>query len=405
MQLDGDGGVRACCGGRKLVTRVAREPRAIAKQILLKTVAAATKRHPVLLPQAAADEATLLDVVAPYRVEGNELVVRIGEPHRGLLSATLLTPQRPNSLRPLWHSTPLPYDGPSAFRFSLRDGTVRLAERRAGEVPLPLPSRRFCWSLDWQASDNGSRSHRSRVMGHYVPGGGVVDDAYYSGENYVDYEAESVSTREAIVGLARRYPFRGTALEIGCATGGLLADLKTSGIDAVGIDSSAWAVERARERVGAERVWQFDVEQERVDSVLASRAPLGALIMLSVFEHFADPFAVLERLSARVAPGGRLFLTTTNAEGIGHFMFGCDWEGYFDWTHHGVDLVSARSLREGLPRLGWQVEQLETTIVWDGNADPTHATLREWWASDARFRRLLVEREVGDLITCVATKQ
>jgi hypothetical protein len=43
-------------------------------------------------------------------------------------------------------------------------------------------------------------------------------------------------------------------------------------------------------------------------------------------------------------------------------------------------------------------------VVWDGNADPTHATLREWWASDARFRRLLTERDLGDLITCVATR-
>jgi len=56
-------------------------------------------------------------------------------------------------------------------------------------------------------------------------------------------------------------------------------------------------------------------------------------------------------------------------------------------------------------RLGWRLEQLETTVVWDGDADPTHATLRDWWASDARFRRLLVEREAGDLISCVATKQ
>ena len=126
--------------------------------------------------------------------------------------------------------------------------------------------------------------------------------------------------------------------------------------------------------------------------------------MLSVFEHFLDPFRVLDRLSRLVDRGGRLFLTTTNADGIGRRFFGRDWEGYFDWTHHGVDRVSARSLREGLARCGWQVAQLDTSIVWDRNADPTHATLRDWWAYDARFRRLLAEREIGDLITCVATK-
>jgi hypothetical protein len=138
--------------------------------------------------------------------------------------------------------------------------------------------------------------------------------------------------------------------------------------------------------------------------VLEPGARFGALIMLSVFEHFGDPFAVLERLSALVEPGGRLFLTTTNADSLCHGIFERDWEGYFDWTHLGVDLVSVRSIREGFSRLGWRVEQLETSVTWDSNADPTHATLREWWVSDARFRRLLVERDLGDLITCVATR-
>jgi SAM-dependent methyltransferase len=286
--------------------------------------------------------------------------------------------------------------------FHVGDGSVRLAGQSRGEVPLPLRSRRFCWAFELRPDDGSAP--RSRMTGHYVPGAGAVGDGYYAGENYVDYEAESLSTREMIVELARRHPFGGRALEIGCATGALLDDLAKAGVDAVGVDYSEWAVARALERVGAGRVWQCDVERDAGWAVLAGHAPFGALIMLSVLEHFADPFGVLERLTALVDRGGRLFLTTTNAEGLGHTLFGDDWEGYFDWTHQGVDLVSAASLRDGLDRLGWHVEQLETSVVWDSNADPTHATLREWWASDARFRRLLVERNLGDLVTCVATK-
>jgi len=138
-------------------------PRAIAKQALLKTVGAATRRHPVLLPQAAADEANLLEVVAPYRVENGELVVTIRERRPGMLTATLLAPQRPNSSRLLWRSAPLRYDGPSILRFDLSDGTVRFAERPSGEVPVPLPSRRFCWSLELQPGDeSGPRSRVTR---------------------------------------------------------------------------------------------------------------------------------------------------------------------------------------------------------------------------------------------------
>ncbi len=377
-------------------------PRALAKRALLDAVAQVTRRHPVLLPRAAADEATILSVTAPYRVDGPVLQVDIRDRARGTLTAEVRLPAPSNSLRLHWSSEPLTYDGPAPLGFDLQSGQVHLGDRLVGTVPVPLPSRRFCWSLDLHPEDGTGR--RSRVTGHYVPGRGDVDDAYYSGDNYVDYEAESLSTRDTIVDLARRYPFSGVALEIGCATGALLEDLQKAGFDAVGIDYSAWAVERARARVGAGRVWQVDIERDLHNQAVASRAPFGALIMLSVLEHFADPFSVLEHLSALVAPGGRLFLTTTNAGGLGRSLFGRDWEGYFDWTHLGVDQVSARSLRDGLERLLWHVELLETTVIWDGNADPTHATLREWFASDARFRRLLVERDLGDLISCVATK-
>lgn len=377
-------------------------PRAMAKRALLDAVAALTQRHPVLLPRAAADEASILAVEAPYRVQDIVLTIQILERAHGTLAVQLGIPGPHNSSRLHWSSDPIPYDGPVALRFDVQSGTIALGDRTLGTSPVPLPSRRFTWTF--RLDPQGGASSRARVTGHYLPGSGVVDDTYYSGDNYVDYEAESLTTRESIVGFARQYPYSGTALEIGCATGALLEDLQRAGFDAVGVDYSAWAVERARARVGADRVWQMDIERDRDHASVSARAPYGALIMLSVLEHFADPFGVLERLSALVAPGGRLFLTTTNAGGLGRSLFGKDWEGYFDWTHLGVDRVSAQSLREGLGRIGWRVDQLETTVVWDGNADPTHATLREWFASDARFRRLLVERDLGDLISCVATR-
>ena len=377
-------------------------PRAIAKRMLLRTVEVLTSRHPVLLPQIASDEASTLDVTAPYRVEGPTLDIQIHNPGRGELTATLLTPNGANASRVHWRSKPIPFNGPAMLGFDLTSGQVRVGGQDCGHAPVPLPARRFSWALTIR--DSGRE--RSRVTGHYLPGNGAVGDDYYAGGNYVDYEAESLTTRELVVALARQYPFRGVAVEIGCATGGLLEDLGRAGVDAIGVDYSAWAVGRARERVGQDRVWQVDVEKDELtETPLAARAPFGALIMLSVLEHFADPFGVLERVGRLVGPGGRLFLTTTNAGGVSRWLFGRDWEGYFDWTHRGVDAVSAESLKTHLDRLSWKIEQFGTSLVWDGNADPTHATLREWWVSDARFRRLLAERDLGDLITCVATKR
>jgi hypothetical protein len=127
-------------------------------------------------------------------------------------------------------------------------------------------------------------------------------------------------------------------------------------------------------------------------------------VLASVFEHFRHPFAVLEQLTRLTAPGALLILMTSNADSLTHRIFGADWEGYFDWTHHGVDAVSAATVREGLRRLGWRIEQMTTHHVWDGSDDPTRATLRDWFSADARFERLLVERDLGDFITCVAVR-
>lgn len=40
-------------------------------------------------------------------------------------------------------------------------------------------------------------------------------------------------------------------------------------------------------------------------------------------------------------------------------------------------------------------------VTWD---DPFDPTMREWRNVDPRFRQLLVEKELGDFLLCVATK-
>ena len=57
-----------------------------------------------------------------------------------------------------------------------------------------------------------------------------------------------------------------------------------------------------------------------------------------------------------------------------------------------------------LTGLGWTIVEQRTRLIWDRSADPTHATFRDWWDSDARFRRLLDERDLGDLLFCAAVK-
>jgi 2-polyprenyl-3-methyl-5-hydroxy-6-metoxy-1,4-benzoquinol methylase len=199
---------------------------------------------------------------------------------------------------------------------------------------------------------------------------------YFTGATYVDHERESASDFPIVVDLLKRHHAAMPVLEIGCATGGLLAAMTQIGLDAVGLDISAWAVTKANERLGQERAWLCDVEQEAIPEQIQAKAPFGCLVMWAVYEHFRNPPAVLEKLSVLTAPGTLLIIN-----------------------------VSASTLRRDLPKLGWKVLQLDTHLVWDGCVDPLHATVREWHLNDARFRQLLYTRDLGDFVRCVAIKE
>jgi 2-polyprenyl-3-methyl-5-hydroxy-6-metoxy-1,4-benzoquinol methylase len=376
------------------------------KDLALRLLGALIGRHAILLPAQAGHDESILDVRGAYRVDGAVLTLEVREPLPGRIRATLLGYEGHFATRRLWTGDWRAYGGPCALTFDLTEGaasagTVRIWGEEWGRVPLPLPGRRFCWHLEWAGP---KRARRQRITGHYLTRAGAIGSEYFEGEAYVDHEAQSGTDQVEIVEILKEHNASGTMLEIGCATGGLLAACDAAGLSAVGIDVSEWAVSRAAERLGPGRAWVCDFEKEDLPPEVAARGPFGAIILAAVLEHFREPFAVLARLTRLAAPGAVLVVVTTNRDSLSHILFGDQWEGHFDWTHKSVERIGAPTLRAELSALGWRIAQMDTHRLWDVSADPTRATLREWWASDARFRRLLYERDLGDLLTCVAIK-
>jgi 2-polyprenyl-3-methyl-5-hydroxy-6-metoxy-1,4-benzoquinol methylase len=361
-----------------------------------------TNRHVVMLPLEARSEGEIFDLRSPYRSE-DPLRIELREGSPGSLKATLLGYKGHFPTQELWQSPQSHYAGPCDFVFSLSDGTVHLDGKPWGKAPVPLPSRRFCWSF---SLSSGKIVSRKRTTSHYVPLSSRTSDAgYFQGDNYVDHELQSAGEQARVIELMRRHTAAGPTLEIGCATGGLLKRLDQEAMSAFGIDISEWAVEKSKERLGCGRVWHCDAETGQYPDALLQHAPFGTLVLWAVFEHFRDPFRVLEKLTRYTRSGTTLIMNTTNADSLSHKLFGSDWEGFFDWTHQGVDQVSVATIRREFVRLGWEIRHLSTHLTWDGNVDPTRATFREWWAADGRFRRMLFERDLGDLITCVAVRE
>ncbi len=372
------------------------------RRTFVQLASAASRRHVAILPREAAADALTLDLHAPYRVENDHLAIDLNEPAGGAIACSLIGYTRFTPNRILWRGTPRAYTGPARFEFDSRTGAVTLGGQPWDRPAAAMTERRFCWRFTLTRGSDV----RGRLTSHYR----AVDRddhsaAYFGGDNYVDYEEESASQRVQIVDLMQRWHARGPLLEVGCATGALLAEIQArTGIAGYGVDISTWAIEQASARLGPDRVWAMDLDADPMPPLIAAGGPLGTIVMFSVLEHLADPPAVLEKLTRLAAPGTLLLLETTNAASLSHQIFGRDWEGFFDWTHHAVDRVDARTLPVWLESLGWRMLDRRTRLAWDRSADPTHATLRDWWDTDARFRRLLTERDLGDLLMCIAVK-
>jgi 2-polyprenyl-3-methyl-5-hydroxy-6-metoxy-1,4-benzoquinol methylase len=368
--------------------------KSLLKRGLLSAVSLATRRSAVLLAPEASREDAILSLDAPYRVADGTLTIQVLDPSAGDMHVALRGTAGDASTR-------FAYDGPGTLTLAADNGAVTFAGKATGSVSLGqrIAARRF--ALEFALVDRAG-NRRRRTTSHYMPRDGqAVDEAYYSGDDYFDYEAESAGVHREVLALAHRHGVHGPVLEVGCATGGTLAALRDAGLEATGVDLSPWAVERARARVG-EVVWACDVEREPLPAAVVRRGPFGCFVLASVLEHFSDPRGVLASLAGVAAPGAALIVLTTNGDSFTHRLFGRDWEGYFDWTHKGVDAVTPQSLRRWLAELGWSIRELRTWHLWDSSSDPTHATLRDWHAADARFRTLLAERELGDFIACVA---
>jgi 2-polyprenyl-3-methyl-5-hydroxy-6-metoxy-1,4-benzoquinol methylase len=301
----------------------------------------------------------------------------------------------------LWRSTATGYTGAADFTFDLASGRVALGDRAIGQSVVP-DARRFCWHFELT---NGGVT-TARLTGHYRPADGrPVDKSYYYGDDYVDYAAQSRGDAAVLSRLLGEFVVEGPVLEIGCATGQVLAALAREGREVYGVDFSEWAVEQATLALGPGRAFAADVEADGLPTPVVARAPYGAVIIWMVLEHFRDPFAVIAAVRAITAPGSIVFIYTTNADSLSHQIFGEDWEGYFDWTHHGVDRVSVASLRGAFALPDWDLLRLTTETFWAVNADPLVATAREWFDADARFRRLLSERDLGDFVLCIARRR
>ena len=108
-------------------------------------------------------------------------------------------------------------------------------------------------------------------------------------------------------------------LDVGCANGEFLLQMRALGWSVTGMDIDGASLEQAR--TSGLEVFQ---------GTLADPGPVGerrfdAITLNHVMEHLPDPGAALRAARELLAPGGVIWMATPNIDSIAHGTFGRDW--------------------------------------------------------------------------------
>lgn len=284
---------------------------------------------------------------------------------------------------------------PCGLDLEERDGALFFGEQRLGAIPEPRGG--WLW-VDFVFASTDAPP-RTRRASHRLRPAAASDAAYFTGAVYQDYEQNPGFNPDQLLDtLARHRPLTGRFLDLGCATGLLVAAALQRGLEAEGADVSAWAVERANARV-PNRCRVVDLDR----TTAADFAHRYDFITLhSVLEHCAEPEAILRLIHALLQPGGLALIQTLNADSLMHRVQGENWSGFADPTHCSPWITTAW-LQETAVRLGFSILAVQTTGAWNENpGDPVWRAFAELVQS--RPVNALLEGGLGDFVEIVLRK-
>lgn len=207
-------------------------------------------------------------------------------------------------------------------------------------------------------------------------------------------------TADAIAALVANRSAR--ILDLGCATGRLMLELRARGFtDVAGIDPSPAAVDAAR------RIHGVAAEVGTLATASSSDRMAEVVILVGVLEHVVDIGASLDQLCGIVEPGGAVYIEVPDVLGFANWPnapfqeFSVEHINYFSaaslaraLANHGFRLVwHERTTRQQDPAT--TVATLAAMATRDGARAPADTTPRDD-ASVAAIRRYIARSLRGD---------
>jgi len=139
-------------------------------------------------------------------------------------------------------------------------------------------------------------------------------------------------------------------LDVGCATGRLLANLRAHGFaNVTGLDPSPVCA------LAAGRLYGITVVTMTLEMLASTGRQFDVVLMIGVLEHLRELTATFSQLAAVLPPGGLLYVEVPDATAF------ADWPNapYQDFSTEHINFFSAQSLTQLMRRHGFHEVWLE----------------------------------------------
>lgn len=215
-----------------------------------------------------------------------------------------------------------------------------------------------CRYLNQFMDDEGTHPVRRVLRAHNAP-------------SVPTYESHSPPARERTSlrrfrWVSRQLPPRARVLEVGVRDGSF-GSLAAQEYEYVGIDPASAAARHSRAR-------GLEVYCASLSAFVNTGPSFDAITLFHVFENMADPHDALGRIKDLLKPGGVLFLSTVDTEGLIYLMSGRKRVAQNFRTH--LILYSRSALIELLEHSGFEISDIGPDFEYRD-----HKFLRHWLAS------------------------
>ena len=191
---------------------------------------------------------------------------------------------------------------------------------------------------------------------------GLDNQSYYTYET--DHESGRLASRSALVlNVARTYhgeEFSGTIVELGCAYGGPVLELRRQGHVAFGLDLNTRAISEGRARGNA---FIYDLTPDQFTKSLGIKADF--IYSFHMLEHVRDLRSYLESLDALLNDGGVAFFRVPNGLYLRAWLHGFDTWDWFAFPDH-LHLLTPVSVAALVRECGFELLSIRSNSCGEG---------------------------------------